>query len=48
MATIGELERLGFERLVLWQRGVDSTLFRPDRTGRHEVRRALGWSPEER
>ena len=46
-ATIGELERLGFERLVLWKRGVDSTLFRPDRTGRDEVRRALGWSPED-
>ena len=46
-ATIGELERLGFERLVLWKRGVDSTLFRPDRPGRLEVRRALGWSPED-
>ncbi len=46
-ATIGELERLGFERLVLWKRGVDSTLFRPDRPGRLEIRRALGWSPED-
>jgi glycosyltransferase involved in cell wall biosynthesis len=46
-ATIGELDRLGFERLVLWKRGVDSTLFRPDRPGRLEIRRALGWSPED-
>jgi glycosyltransferase involved in cell wall biosynthesis len=46
-ATIGELERMGFERLVLWKRGVDRTLFRPDRPGRLEVRRELGWSPEE-
>jgi glycosyltransferase involved in cell wall biosynthesis len=46
-ATIGELERLGFERLVLWKRGVDSTLFRPDRPGRLEIRRGLGWSPED-
>src|SRR5262249_27018758 len=27
-ATIRELEPLGFERLVLWKRGVDSSLFR--------------------
>jgi glycosyltransferase involved in cell wall biosynthesis len=46
-ATVGELERLGFERLVLWKRGVDSTLFRPDRPGRLEIRRELGWSPED-
>lgn len=45
-ATIAELERAGFERLVLWQRGVDATMFRPDRPARHEIRRALGWSPE--
>ena len=37
----------GFERLVLWQRGVDATMFRPDRPGRHEIRRALGWSPDD-
>ena len=46
-ATIAELERSGFERLVLWQRGVDATLFRPDRPGRQEVRRALGWAPDD-
>jgi glycosyltransferase involved in cell wall biosynthesis len=45
--TIRELEQLGFERLVLWKRGVDSTLFRPDRAGRLEVRRALGWSADD-
>jgi glycosyltransferase involved in cell wall biosynthesis len=46
-ATIRELEGLGFERLVLWRRGVDATLFRPDRNGRSEVRRALGWAPDD-
>ncbi len=45
--TIAELERKGFERLALWRRGVDSEVFRPDRPGRHEVRRALGWSEDE-
>src|SRR6516165_2343313 len=42
-ATIADLDVLGFERLVLWPRGVDSTLFRPDRPGRSEIRQALGW-----
>jgi glycosyltransferase involved in cell wall biosynthesis len=46
-ATIRELVPLGFQRLVLWKRGVDSTLFRPDRPGRFEIRRALGWGPED-
>jgi glycosyltransferase involved in cell wall biosynthesis len=46
-ATIRELERLGLERLVLWKRGVDARLFRPDRAGRCAVRRAHGWRPEE-
>jgi glycosyltransferase involved in cell wall biosynthesis len=46
-ATIGELVQLGFERLVLWKRGVDSNLFRPDRPGKIAVRRALGFSPED-
>ena len=45
--TIADLESRGFERAVLWRRGVDSSLFRPDRPGRHEVRRALGWSPDD-
>jgi glycosyltransferase involved in cell wall biosynthesis len=46
-ATIRMLEGLGFERLVLWKRGVDAAMFRPERAGRQEVRRALGWSPED-
>ena len=33
-ATIADLEARGFERLVLWPRGVDGRLFRPDRPGR--------------
>ncbi len=46
-ATIADLEARGFERLRLWPRGVDSTLFRPDRPGRDDVRRALGFKPDE-
>ncbi len=46
-ATIADLEARGFERLVLWPRGVDGTLFRPDRPGRESVRRALGVGPDE-
>jgi glycosyltransferase involved in cell wall biosynthesis len=46
-ATIADLERRGFERLVLWPRGVDGNLFRPDRPGRQEVRAALGFGPED-
>src|SRR5262249_12414270 len=46
-SSIRDLERRGFERLVLWQRGVDGTMFRPDRPGRFAVRRALGWAPED-
>jgi phosphatidylinositol alpha 1,6-mannosyltransferase len=45
--TIQGLEKLGFERLVLWPRGVDSTLFRPDRPGREEIRQRLGWGPDD-
>jgi glycosyltransferase involved in cell wall biosynthesis len=45
--TITDLEGLGFERVVLWRRGVDSSLFRPDRPGRLDVRRKLGWAPED-
>jgi glycosyltransferase involved in cell wall biosynthesis len=47
LTTIKGLETLGFERLVLWPRGVDSTLFRPDRPGRLQVRQALGWGPDD-
>jgi glycosyltransferase involved in cell wall biosynthesis len=45
--TIAELDGLGFERLVLWKRGVDSSMFRPGRPGRVDVRRALGWAPDD-
>lgn len=46
-ATIRELEGLGFERLALWRRGVDTALFRPDRPGRHAVRSALGFQRDD-
>jgi glycosyltransferase involved in cell wall biosynthesis len=46
-ATIAELEQRGFERLVLWPRGVDGVLFRPDRPGRHEIRASLGYEPDD-
>jgi glycosyltransferase involved in cell wall biosynthesis len=45
--TIAELEARGFERLVLWPRGVDGQLFRPNRPGREAVRRALGFGPDD-
>jgi glycosyltransferase involved in cell wall biosynthesis len=45
--TIDDLKTRGFERLELWRRGVDSEAFRPDRPGRLDVRRALGWSPDD-
>src|SRR5262249_26306930 len=41
-ATIEGLQPRGFERLVLWPRGVDAAHFRPDRPGRSRVREALG------
>ncbi len=44
-ATIAALGARGFERLVLWPRGVDGTLFRPDRPGRGRIREALGFEP---
>jgi glycosyltransferase involved in cell wall biosynthesis len=44
-ATIAELAERGFERLVLWPRGVDCKVFRPDRPRRDEVRQALGFTP---
>ena len=46
-ATIADLESRGFERLALWPRGVDSTLFRPDRPGRAAVRQALGFGDDQ-
>jgi glycosyltransferase involved in cell wall biosynthesis len=45
--TIRQLEHLGFERMVLWKRGVDSALFRPERPARAALRRALGWSADD-
>ena len=46
-ATIAELEDKGFERLVLWPRGVDGTLFRPDRPERRAIRERLGIGPDD-
>jgi glycosyltransferase involved in cell wall biosynthesis len=46
-ATIAGLEARGFERLLLWPRGVDGDLFRPDRPGRAAVRQALGFGPDD-
>jgi len=45
--TIEALEARGFQRLRLWPRGVDGALFRPDRPGRDELRRALGFGPDD-
>jgi glycosyltransferase involved in cell wall biosynthesis len=47
LTTIAELEGRGFERLVLWPRGVDCSFFRPDRPGRAAVREAMGWKPDD-
>lgn len=45
--TIELLEGRGFERLVLWPRGVHSSFFRPDRPGRDRIRAEFGWTPED-
>jgi glycosyltransferase involved in cell wall biosynthesis len=45
--TIADLEARGFERLRLWPRGVDSHLFRPDRSARDAIRRQLGFGPDD-
>ena len=47
LATIADLKTRGFERLVLWPRGVDAGTFRPDRPGRVAVRAALGFGPDD-
>ena len=47
LATISELEARGFERLVLWPRGVDGDLFRPDRPRREALRASLGFGPDD-
>jgi glycosyltransferase involved in cell wall biosynthesis len=46
-ATIADLEAKGLQRLTLWPRGVDGSLFRPDRPGRAELRRSLGFEPDD-
>ena len=46
-ATIAELESKGFDRLVLWPRGVDGVTFRPDRPRRAELRSSLGFAEDE-
>ena len=45
--TIRQLEGLGFERMVLWKRGVDRSLFHPERPGRALLRRRLCWSADQ-
>ena len=45
--TIADLEARGLERLVLWARGVDAALFRPDRSNRDEIRAGLGVGPKD-
>ena len=47
LTTIRELESKGFERLVLWPRGVDANLFRPDREARASLRESLGFQPDD-
>ncbi len=46
-ATISELKDHGLKRLVLWPRGVDGNLFRPDRSYRQELRTSLGFGDED-
>lgn len=45
-ASIRILDDRGFRNLVLWPRGVDSQVFRPDRPGRDRIRASLGFAPE--
>ena len=45
-ATISELAARGFERLVLWQRGVHADVFRPDRPGRETLRTQYSFQPD--
>lgn len=46
-ATIAVLAGRGFERLALWPRGVDGTLFQPDRPARAALRASYGFAPED-
>ncbi|HEY2157120.1 MAG TPA: glycosyltransferase family 1 protein [Isosphaeraceae bacterium] len=43
--TIADLEARGFRDLVLWPRGVEARLFRPDRVRRGSVRASFGFGP---
>lgn len=45
--TISDLALRGFDRLQLWPRGVDGTLFRPGRPCRDEIRAKLGIGPSD-
>lgn len=45
--TIAGLDAKGFERLVLWPRGVDASIFRPDRPGRATLREQYGFGPDD-
>ena len=45
--TFDDLAARGFDRLVLWPRGVDGDLFRPDRLNRAAIRRGLGFEPDD-
>lgn len=45
-ATIAGLEAEGYRNLVLWPRGVDGSMFSPDRPGRARVRQACGFTPD--
>jgi glycosyltransferase involved in cell wall biosynthesis len=46
-STVLDLQRRGFRNLVLWPRGVDASLFRPDRPGREAIRRSLGFRTDD-
>ncbi len=43
--TITDLEARGFRDVVLWPRGVEAGLFRPDRERRESIRTSLGFNP---
>ncbi len=45
--TIEGLRGRGFENLALWPRGVDTSVFRPDRPGRQRVRASLGFGDDD-
>lgn len=47
LATIKDLETRGFERLVLWQRGVHADVFSPDRENRAALRAKYNFRPDD-